>query len=47
MTQSELVTIDKSFVDHIEEGAIDEVMIEAILALGASMGLLVTAAGWT
>jgi EAL domain-containing protein (putative c-di-GMP-specific phosphodiesterase class I) len=41
----ELVTIDKSFVDHIEEGAIDQVMIEAMLSLGSSMGLLVTAEG--
>jgi diguanylate cyclase (GGDEF)-like protein/PAS domain S-box-containing protein len=41
----ELVTIDRSFVDHIEEGAIDEAMIEAMIALASSMGLLVTAEG--
>ncbi len=41
----ELVKIDQSFVGHIEEGAIDEAMIEAMLALASSLGLLVVAEG--
>jgi diguanylate cyclase (GGDEF)-like protein/PAS domain S-box-containing protein len=41
----ELVTIDKEFVDHIEEGAVDGAMIEAMLALASSMGVLATAEG--
>jgi EAL domain-containing protein (putative c-di-GMP-specific phosphodiesterase class I) len=41
----ELVTIDESFVDHIEEGAIDKAMVEAMLALATSMGLVATAEG--
>jgi EAL domain-containing protein (putative c-di-GMP-specific phosphodiesterase class I) len=41
----ELVTIDKDFVDHIEEGAVDVAMIEAMLALASSMGVLATAEG--
>jgi diguanylate cyclase (GGDEF)-like protein len=41
----ELVTIDRTLIDHLEEGAIDEAMIEAMIGLASSMGLLVTAEG--
>lgn len=41
----EMVSFDQAYIDHIEEGAIDEAMLEAMLALTASLGLTVVAEG--
>ena len=41
----ELVKFDRSYIDHIEEGAIDEAMVQAMLALTKSLSLTVIADG--
>ena len=41
----ELVKFDRSYIDHIEKGAIDEAMVQAMLALTKSLSLTVIADG--